>query len=226
MKLNKSLNKSIKKIILTVAIAILGTMPFTQGCSPGNSWEKPGVASSSSSVYVQTGSGQVVPVTATKTVTVTNVGALLDNVTAQLGLGTPSAAARTAYDNNRSRVSESGVVDSVTSPMWLAITNVAGASCADLVTKEAALPDAQRNFFAGVDFTKGPDTAKAQASTLNNVVHKLARAVWARDEDSGELSAVTTSAGAQFSGTNAAQTSLMMRYVCAAMTASLDAQDH
>jgi len=131
------MSNKLRNAIVAIAAIILSIMPFTQACSVGGAWEKShssGTASSSST-YVQGAGGEMVPVPLAKTYAVTNEGNLLDHVTGILNLGTPSAAARTSYDNNKTRVSETGVADTVTAPMWLAVTNVAGQSCDDLITK-------------------------------------------------------------------------------------------
>lgn len=219
-------NKVIRSIVL-IGASVASIMPFTQACSLGRPWEQSkGSSTSASGTFVRGGGGSMIPVAGEKPTTVTNVGNLLDHVTAMHGLSAPSPAARNTYNANRSRVTETGVADSVTAPMWLAITNVSGRSCDDLLTKEIALADAQRSFFNGVDFTRGPDTLKAQAGTLDGVVRKFARAVWARNEDSAELDLIKTAVQSQFSGTTASNTRNMMKYLCAAMTASLDAHDH
>jgi hypothetical protein len=215
---------TLNQILFYTSLTALISM--NQACSGGFTKVQNRDPASASSVYVQGPDGTMVPAAAIKTSTVTHAGSLLDHISAMHGLDTPSATTRTAYNDNRLRMSETGKADTVTAPMWLAITNVSGRSCNDLITKEAALADAQRAFFAGVDFTKGPDVLKAAPAGIDNVVRKLARAVWARDEDAVELAAIKTSASAQFSGTSATTTRNMVKFICAAMTASLDAQDH
>jgi hypothetical protein len=208
-----------------VCSSFLSIVALNQGCSGGFTSVKNREPASSASVFVEGPGGTMVPAAAIKTSTVTHAGNLLDHISAMHGIDTPSAAARTAYNDNRLRMSETGKVDTVTAPMWLAITNLSGRSCNDLIAKEAALPDAQRSFFGGVDFTKGPDALKAASASLDSVVHKFARAVWARDEDAAELDLIKSATAAQFSGTSTTATRNMVKFICSAMTASLDAQD-
>ncbi len=215
---------SVRKQILICA-ALLTLASVNQGCSGGFTKINNRDSVTSSSILVPGANGTMVPANATKTTAVSHAGNLLDHVTAMHGLGTPSAAARTGYNDNRLRVSETGKVDSVTAPMWLAITNVSGRSCTDLVNKEAALADAQRTFFVGVNFAGGPDALKASPATIDRTINKLARAVWARDEEVAERDLIRSAAMAQFSGTNTTQLRYMVRYICSAMTASLDAHD-
>jgi len=99
------MSQKLRNAIVAIAAIILSIMPFTQACSVGGAWEKShgsGTASSSST-FVQGAGGEMVPVPLAKTYAVTGEGNLLDHVTGMLGLGTPSAAARASYDNNKTK---------------------------------------------------------------------------------------------------------------------------
>lgn len=177
--------------------------PFTPGPGPG-----PG--------------GDTMKPVENKTAAVSNSEQVLTAMLTVTGVTTPSAATRAAYTREAGKITETGKVDSVNAPMWLALTNLAGEVCNDLLTQEAALAAAQRRIFGQVDLAAAATAAAVSDAAKNDVIRRLARSVWQRNETPEEATMIKAALGTSFA-TGTARNAML--YTCTAMLSSLDAHD-
>ena len=201
--------KTTSKISFIFALALLAT-----ACTPG---EIPG-GSSSNATFVDTPGGML----AAKGESTTRVATseeIFNSMISVTGIGQPSATTTSRYNTWHGLFSESGDADSVNAPMWLGVLNLSGEVCNDLITKEKALTASSRRIFNLVDFTKGP--IALTGSIEDDVIRRLARSAWARNETPDEATAIKTALGI-FSGTATTDTSRAMLMTCSAMLASLE----
>ena len=169
------------------------------------------------------------PLPDTKAVGVTASETIVYSMLNQTGLTTLSAEAMADVQAQLNRVPESGAVDGVSSPMWMAVTNIAGILCEQLVIQERALGTASTNrrFFLNVDFGLGP--SKVTAAQRADVVRRMARSFWGRNETAAELYMVNQALDEGYRPGNASavdnglQTEGAMMLVCTAMLSALDA---
>lgn len=158
-----------------------------------------------------------------KTAAVTSSETIIASLLATTGVTTPSAATRGAVTREIGKISETGKADSVNGPMWLAITNLSGEVCNDLIAQEAALAAASRRIFGLVDLTTANAPASAvSAAAQDDVIRRLARSVWQRNETPEEATMIKSATATAFSAGTARNA---MLYMCTAMLASLDAHD-
>jgi hypothetical protein len=90
-----------------------------------------------------------------------------------------------------------------------------------MINKEKALDAAQRVFFKSVDFKRGP--ASQTGTVIDSSIRSLARAAWARNETSEELSVFKSELTKAFPGDTAADTQRMALVMCTGVLAALEA---
>jgi hypothetical protein len=163
----------------------------------------------------------------TKPVTVAYSENTLVSMQQQLGIQKPSDRTLQAATTAKAKISETGKVDAVNAPALMAVTNVAGELCLDLINEEMTKEAAARRFFNQVNFTTGPTQVSAAAKS--DVVRRLARNVWGRNETVAEKAVLLTSldsviAEPRRSGVDdGTDTQDAMLFTCTAMLSSLDA---
>lgn len=163
----------------------------------------------------------------TKPVTVAYSENILTSMQLQTGLQTPSGRVLTANTSAKAKISETGKADTVNAPMWMAVTNLAGEVCLDLITDEKAKAADARRFFSSVDFSKAPDALSAD--NKNDIIRRMARNFWGRNETAAEKTLLLSSLDsvlAQPRRTGIAdgtETEDALIYTCSAMLSSLDA---
>lgn len=122
----------------------------------------------------------------------------------------------------RARINENGAATGINAPMWMSVTTLAGEVCNILVTQERALAAADRKFFNGIDFARG---ASGQMSGVDQAVHKMARAFWARSETIQEKAVISSTLNTDFGSLTAAASSAQVALAaCTVVLASLDSQ--
>jgi hypothetical protein len=136
-------------------------------------------------------------------------------------------------------ISDTGTPESVNGPMWMAITNLTGLVCIDLVKDEAnrgqkGLP---ANFVVEVNLW-APASSVTDAS-VKAVAHRMARSFWGRNETDDEMAQIIATMNSAFADVRApaampaavldptkdpvnADTSRMMYFLCSAMLASME----
>jgi hypothetical protein len=83
-----------------------------------------------------------------------------------------------------SRLPVRGDVQELTSPAVLALVELSGAFCNELVQKEAGQTAADRRFFLFVDFDRGPD--QFSASAWKQLTTDLSMSFWQREPSAQE----------------------------------------
>lgn len=202
-------------------VALMLMLGF-QNCSPGVV-KSTYVASDGSG---NNGNGTLDLDADTKPVTVTNSETLLVSMQQQTGLPTLSTRTLGVANDAKTKVSESGRADSVNAPMWMAVTNLAGEVCLDLIDDERAKAVGARRYFGQVDFTRSP--ASISSSTKDDLIRRMARNFWGRNETTAERTLIRSTLDAAMSeprangATDATETENALLFACTAMLSSLD----
>lgn len=214
--------KKIKRIVRALQILSLTAVSlviFGNGCSEGGFVPK---ESSSSGTQID-GSLQcksatdieVIP--GAKTASVVGSLEVLKQLTNCVGLETYSDATKKVYDDKKGSISTYGTANSITPPMMMAITSIAGEVCADVIDKEIAQGG---RIFSGIDLSSSSLPSNSQ---LGNAISNLALSCWRGNETSDEkallLDMVNSSVGVSEAGASKKAALLL----CTAMLSSLDA---
>jgi hypothetical protein len=163
----------------------------------------------------------------TKPVTVAYSENILISMQQLTGIQTPSTRTLTAATSAKAKISETGKVDSVNAPALMAVTNVAGEICLDLIIEEKAKTADSRRFFNLVDFAAAPATISTTGKS--DLVRRMARNFWGRNETVAEKTVLLTSIDSVTAdprrtiATDAAETEDVMLFTCTAMLSSIDA---
>lgn len=213
---------NVLRLTALTAVMLLGY----QNCGPGvlNSTNQASTTSTGTFTVGDTNDDGLTEVVDLKAVGVSYSENTFTSMQNQTGVVTPSNATRTAVTNQFTKLSETGKSDSVTAPMWVSITTVAGELCNDLVNQERALTTGRR-FFGSVDFARAPNALTASAK--DDVIRRLARSFWARNETAQEKTLIQQAFDSSFSSsTTVADTQSGMMFLCTAMLSSLDAHKY
>ncbi len=163
----------------------------------------------------------------TNPITVSYSENIITSMQLQTGLATVSARVTTANTNAKAKITETGKADSVNAPMWMAVTNLAGEVCLDLVTDEKAKAATARRFFGQVDFTRAP--ASFTSDIKSDMIRRMARNFWGRNETVAEKTVLVSSLDAAIADArrtnvnDATETEDILVYTCTAMLSSLNA---
>lgn len=140
---------------------------------------------------------------------------VLDQLSSCTGLAVPSDKTIAMYQQKQGAISTYGYVNTVTSPMMMAVTSIAGEVCNDLIAQEGK----ESRLFVGYNFT---DSILPNSAQLSDSISRIALSCWQRRENDTErsmiLNMVNSSVGA--AEPMAGQKSALM--VCTAMLSSLD----
>lgn len=128
---------------------------------------------------------------------------------------------RNYYKNKTDILSTNGDPDSVTAPMWLAITEISSRMCNALVEKEAGLAPEERLFFNNVDFTRAP--SNISQSNRDLIVRKISRSFWGRNETDAEKLDLLN--GFNEVNVNETNPKVGLKALCTIMLSALPAQD-
>ncbi len=214
--------KNSKRFRLSLQLFTLATISLIgyQNCAPGALNSK---SSASSSSFSDCGTS-VCDVVDTNTVAILNSQNALSSMVNKAGVVAPSNATKAAFINQGTKLPETGSVVQITAPMWMAVATMGSEVCNDLLTQET-MAGATRRIFNSVDFTKGPDTLNQSAgdTARNDVIRRLARSLWSRNESPQELSLLKAGIDESFVGTATADTRKELLYTCIAMISSTDA---
>jgi hypothetical protein len=162
----------------------------------------------------------------TKPVSTVNSENLLVSMQSLAGIETISDRTVAAAVGAKSKVSETGKVDSINGPMWLSLTNLAGEVCLDLITEEKAKAQADRRFFGQVNFNAPPSSMTPEVR--DDVIRRMARNFWGRNETPPERTVIKSSLDEAIAlprrtgVSDALETEDALIYTCTAMLSSLD----
>ena len=208
-----------KKISLQLAsLAALVVFGY-QNCAPGTLNSRSSASVNDSFSECADGLCEVID---QKVVGVSNSQNTLTSMLQQTGVRAPSNATRNAYANQGTKISETGAANTITAPMWVAVTTISSEVCNDLIAQEKALTSANRRFYNAVDFTKGYNMLSAEGK--EDVIRRMARSFWARNESGQEKILIRSTLDSVFNGgTNAESTEDAALFLCTTMLSSLKA---
>ena len=206
------------QVLGLVSISLLGY----QNCAPGMLSSKGSATSASSSSYSDCG-GAVCEVPDVQTVAIADSQNVMTGMLVKAGVATPSNKTKQTFNAQSGKLPETGSVSQITAPAWMAIATMGSEVCNDLLTQETAA-GATRRIFNSVDFARGP--ASVDANMKSDVVRRLARNLWGRNETPQELTVIKSAVDQSFTGSVAADTRKEMLFLCIAMIASTDAQKY
>jgi len=206
-----------KKLIIKMATAIMGSALLITGLGQGCSqWSALSMDGSDGSSVSQSYENDPAYKPGVATVALIYGKQGLDHFNACLGSGRPSERTLAMYNSKRGSISESGAVGTLTAPMLMAATSVAGEVCKDLIENEKTAP----RIFMGVNFSS---TSLPADGVIQNAMKRIARSCWSRDEDRVEAEIIMDSVRSVFSGANGPNTAHdAMLFMCTSMLGSLD----
>lgn len=212
------ISKNKRIILFSVGLFIVGaTLSIGNGCSK-QYLSKSGSAGDAMSGIVPSGtSGSDIDVLpGARTASLVYSKQVLDQLSSCSGLASPSDKTVAMYQQKQGAISTYGYVNTVTSPMMMAVTSIAGEICNDLVAQEVA---SGPRLFVGYNFS---DAMLPNPTQLSDSISRIALSCWQRRENETEkqmlLNMVSSSVGvAEVMG---GQKSALM--ICTAMLSSLD----
>jgi hypothetical protein len=222
MKMRNLDKKNSLQLLALTGMMLLGY----QNCGPGvlMSSNQPSTGSTFTVTGNGTGPTELTEVVDAKAIGVSHSENTFTSMLNQTGVAAPSTATRNAVTAQFSKLSETGKADSVTAPMWVSITTVAGELCNDLVAQEQGLTAANRRFYGQVDFTRGP--ASISAAAKDDMIRRLARSFWGRNESAQEKALILSSFNGTFTSATVGDTLGATMFLCTAMLSSLDAHKY
>ncbi len=141
---------------------------------------------------------------------------VLDHYASCIGSGLPSDRTLAMYSSKAGTISETGAVSTLTAPMLMAATSIAGEVCEDLIINERSAP----RIFIGVNLS---GTAMPATSSMQDAMRRIARSCWSRDEDPTEAEIIMGSMQSAFQGASGANTAHdAALFMCTSMLGALD----
>lgn len=139
---------------------------------------------------------------------------VLDHMVSCSGVGIPSEATQATWAAKRGAISIDGTVLTITAPMLMAVTTIAGDVCRDLIDQEKLNP----RLLINVNWAS---TTLPSDSVLSDAVRGLALSCWQRPEEEVERLTVLDAVRSQFSGSDVNNSDAFL-FLCTSMLASLD----
>ncbi len=219
MKMNKKSMRS----ILVVLVAITGVVVvFGNGCGQQfESLDQSSIQGSMSNSGL-TGSAPNNPsdipvIPDVKTVSLVYANQVLNHLSACAGVAKPSDQTIQVYEQKRGAISVYGTANTITSPMMMAVTTVAGEVCNDLINQEIATGG---RIFKDMTLTSN---ARPTTALLGDAVSRLALSCWERLESSSERQRLVAMIEGNIGVNENASARKSALMVCTAMLSSLDA---
>ena len=216
--------RSYKHMSLLVLIVIIGgaVLSIGNGCSQSLNSASSGVSANngatdnSGSAQSDSASTDIPIINGAKTVSIAYSKQIVDQLSSCVGLAQPSDATLAMYEQKKGAVSTYGYANTVTSPMMMAVTSIAGEICNDLINQEVKTG---ARIFSGFDMSSNnlPNT-----SLISDSISRMALSCWQRRETSVERELVLNMVQASVVATenSAARKSALL--VCTSMLSSLD----
>ena len=202
------------RAVTAISAGLLVVVSLGNGCS--NNFKS--INDAGSGGVDTAGSGQegdnIIP--GTKTAVLVDSNRVLSHLSTCAGVASPSDITNAVYENKKSSISSSGAANTVTAPMMMAIANISGEVCNDLINQEQA---SGGRIFTNVDFGAN---VMPTSPVLTDAITRLSLSCWQRQPSSSEISTLLTmtdSIGA--TEQQAARKASLM--ICTAMLTSLDA---
>jgi hypothetical protein len=213
----KSRNVKILVGLATGIVAVL--MTVGNGCSKRgdltSQLDSASTATGGTSAPSSTPTGTSSFIAGVKSVSVVYQKQVLDQLTACAGVESPSDATLLMYESKKGAISTYGTASSITAPMMMAVTNIAGEICNDLVRQEKD-PAKTRVF---VNFALG-GTNPPQGATLSDAVARMSMSCWQKLPSMAETNAIVDLISTVPAGAGAADKSAIL--LCTAVLSSLN----
>lgn len=139
---------------------------------------------------------------------------VLDHFVSCSGLGVASDETQATWSSKKGAISIDGTVTSITAPMLMAVTTIAGDVCRDIISQEKQNP----RLFPGVNWAAA---ALPSDATLGDSIRGLALSCWQRPEDDQEKQILFDSIKSQFTGASVTPDDVYL-FLCTTMLSSLD----
>ncbi len=207
------MRKNIKLFLVLFATGV-ATVTIGHGCTPG------GILGEDSSVAtVQETENGIKP--NQKTVSLVQSNQIVDHYVSCLGTGKASDQTMAVFNAKAGAISEFGNVDTITAPMMMALSSIAGEFCSDLINQESALAINSRRIFSGINF---PAASLPSDAMMTDAMRRLARSCWGRNESDSEKQTLMSAISSAFpSGTANLTGRNAMLFMCTSMLSSVDA---
>jgi hypothetical protein len=212
------MSQKIKNIII-LTLSTTGLIVFIgNGCSKGL---QSGFSDSSSfgdrgpaNISGNTTDIEVIP--GAKTVSLVYSKEVLDHLSACAGVSQPSERSIAMYEQKKGTISTYGAVDTVTAPMMMAISSIAGEVCQDVIEQEMKT---SARIFVGFDMNSSNLVSN---SALSDAIRRLALSCWQRPENSFEAETLTNLIQSSFTANGALAQRKTALMLCTSMLSSLD----
>ncbi len=206
------------KTLLVFAVLIGGViLSVGNGCSKSFSTDSSNGTSGNTAAGGTTGGSDVPIIPGAKTVSIVNSNQVVDQLASCSGLSAPSGATLAMYEQKKGAISTYGSASTVTGPMMMAVTSIAGEICNDLIDQEVA---SGPRLFVGFNMMAN---AVPNNSQLSDSITRLALSCWQRNESSSERQLLLNMVSSSVGGTEALASRKSALMICTSMLSSLDA---
>lgn len=194
-----------------------GTLSIGNGCSQQYTNRGTSLENSTGANAPTSAPGTDIPVIpGARTVSLAYSKQVLDQLSSCTGLAVPSDKTTAMYEQKQGAISTYGYVNTVTSPMMMAVTSIAGEICNDLIDQEISKGP---RLFVGYNFTAA---ALPNSAQLADSVSRIALSCWQRNESDQERQAILDMINSSVGVTEAMAGRKSALMICTAMLSSLD----
>lgn len=214
--------RSYKNMSLLVLIVVIGgaVLSIGNGCSQSLNSASSGVSANNGATdnvgSIQSENTDMPIINGAKTVSIVYSKQIVDQLSSCVGVAQPSDATLAMYEQKKGAVSTYGYANTVTSPMMMAVTSIAGEVCNDLINQEVKTG---ARIFSGFDMSSNN---LPNVSLISDSISRMALSCWQRRETSVERELVLNMVQSSVVATEnlAARKSALL--VCTSMLSSLD----
>jgi len=155
-------------------------------------------------------------------VSIRDFNQLLDSVTAVTGVSRMDPVLVDYYNSARTRLSTDGNSNSVTSPVLLTMTSIAGVACKRMIEMEQGMTSSSRAVYNSVNFVQ--DQTVLTPSVRLEIFNKLAAKFWRRTLTASEALVLSQSIDDALAGEVNSSNNLIVALLvnCTSMLSSLD----
>lgn len=187
-------SKSIKIIALTAFSITAILITVGNGCSKRADYSSSSSSSAGNNVFESDGnesastSNDIIP--GAKTASVVYAKQALDQLTSCAGVRVASDDTNRMYNSKEGSISAYGEFSSVTAPMLVAVTNISGEVCDDLIDQEFRQDEtgATARVFTGIRMAN--NDLRSDSSVYVSALQKLALSCWHKQATTQEINSI------------------------------------
>jgi hypothetical protein len=200
------------------------TLAIGHGCSPPRNDNSDAASTGGTAVDTvlpNSPSSDIVAMADAKTASVVYANQIIDHYVSCMGTGKASDRTLAMYEDKKGSISEFGGANTITAPMLMAVTSIAGEICVDLLNQESTVALDQRRILTNIDLA-----AKDLPNTglMSDSIRRMARSCWNRNETDEERQILLDELLIAFpSGTTNLSSRHAMLFLCTSVLSSLDA---